>query len=192
MINGHKRHLRLLFAKEFLKHPFLLGSVVPSSRFLVERLLRQVDWPSSRVLVEYGPGVGTFTGEILRRMRSDAKLVAIEASEEFVRDLRGGYTDPRLEVVHGSAAEVRDVLGTLGLDAADAIISGIPLSTLRRQQREKILWESKLALRPGGRFLVYQFSGKVGADLERIFGEVRRDMEPLNILPAKIFSATAA
>ncbi len=192
MINGHKRHLRLLFAKEFLKHPFLLGSVVPSSRFLVERLLRQVDWPSSRVLVESGPGVGTFTGEILRRMRSDAKLVAIEASEEFVRDLRGGYTDRRLEVVHGSAAEVRDVLGTFGLDAADAIISGIPLSTLRRQQREKILWESKLALRPGGRFLVYQFSGKVGADLERIFGEVRRDMEPLNILPAKIFSATAA
>ncbi len=192
MIASRKLYSRLLFTREFLKHPFLLGSVVPSSRFLVARLLRQVDWEGARVVVEYGPGVGTFTAEILRRMRDDASLVAIEASAEFVRDLRRSYPDPRLRVVHGSAAEVCSVLANLGLDGADAIISGIPFSTLRRHQREKILWESKRALRPGGCFLVYQFSGKVGADLERIFGDVERDVEPLNILPARIFSARGA
>jgi phospholipid N-methyltransferase len=189
MINGHKRHSRLLFAREFLKHPIRLGSVVPSSRFLVDRLLRQVDWPATRVLVEYGPGVGTFTAEILRRLRPDATLVAIEASREFVGELRHSYPDRRLAVVHNSAAEVRCVLDELQLDAADVIVSGIPFSTLRHQERERILSESKLALRPGGRFLAYQFSGKLRADLERIFGDVERDLEPLNILPARIFSA---
>jgi phospholipid N-methyltransferase len=189
MINHQKRHSRLLFAREFLKHPILLGSVVPSSRFLVDRLLRQVDWPATRVLVEYGPGIGTFTAEILRRLRPDARLVAIEASREFVRDLRHNCPDPRLAVVHNSVAEVRRVLDELQLEAADVIVSGIPFSTLRRHDRERILRASKLALRPGGRFLAYQFSGKLRADLERVFGPVERDLEPLNVLPARIFSA---
>ena len=189
MINGHKHHSRLLFAREFLKHPILLGSMVPSSRFLVDRLLRQVDWPATRVLVEYGPGVGTFTAEILRRLRPDATLVAIEASPEFVRDLRRSYSDRRLAIVYNSAAEVRGILDALELQSADVIVSGIPFSTIRSQERERILRQSKLALRPGGRFLAYQFSGKLRADLERVFGPVERDLEPLNVLPARIFSA---
>lgn len=189
MINGHKPHSRLLFAREFLKHPILLGSVVPSSRFLVDRMLRQVDWPATHVLVEYGPGVGTFTAEILRRLRPDATLVAIEASQEFVRYLRRGYSDRRLQVVHGSAAEVREVLQRLGWEAADVIISGLPFNAMRRQQRERILFESKRALRPGGRFIAFQYGGRLAADLEHIFGDVERDLEPLNVLPARIFSA---
>lgn len=186
--NGKKRS-RLLFAREFLKHPILLGSALPSSRFLVQRLLRQVDWPRTRVLVEYGPGVGTFTGEILNRLRPDAKLVAIEMSSDFVDYLRREHRDPRLAVMHGSAAEVRQVLWKLHLGHADAIISGIPFSTISPRERERILIESKRALRPGGRFLVYQFTSTVQRDLERVFGPTERDREPLNILPATIFTA---
>lgn len=180
---------RLLFAREFLKHPVLLGSALPSSRFLVERILRQVDWANARVVVEYGPGVGTFTSQILERMRPDAILIAIEASPEFVRHLQTALPDPRLKLVHGSAAEVRKVLRESGIEAADAIISGIPYSTISKGERERILVESKRALRPGGRFLVYQFTSAVARDLERVFGEFERDREPLNILPATIFSA---
>jgi phospholipid N-methyltransferase len=88
MINDRKRNSRLLFAREFLKHPILLGSFVPSSRFLVHRLLRQVDWAEARTVIEYGPGVGAFTAEILKRMRHGATLVAIETSAELVTDLR--------------------------------------------------------------------------------------------------------
>jgi phospholipid N-methyltransferase len=189
MINSYRRYSRLLFAREFLKHPLQLGAVIPSSRFLVGRMLRQVDWPSSQVLVEYGPGVGTFTTEILRSIRQDAALLAIEASDEFVRHLRRSYSDPRLHVVHGSAAEVRQVLQRLSWAAADVIISGIPFNAMRRPQRERILSETKQALRPGGRFVAFQYSGTLAADLERIFGEVERDLEPLNVFPARIFRA---
>lgn len=186
--NGKKRS-RLLFAREFLKHPILLGSALPSSRFLVQRLLRQVDWPRTRVLVEYGPGVGTFTGEILNRLRLDAQLVAIEMSADFVEYLRREHRDPRLVVVKGSAADVRRILRERQLGHADAIISGIPFSTIPQRERERILVESKRALHPGGRFLVYQFTSTVQRDLERVFGPTERDREPLNILPATIFTA---
>ena len=74
----------LLFGRNFIKHPRDLGSLIPSSRFLVNHLLAQVDWPQARVFLEYGPGVGTFTTEILRRMRPDAVLVAMETNGDFV------------------------------------------------------------------------------------------------------------
>ena len=78
----------LLFASNFLRHPNMLGSIIPSSRFLVDLVLEPIDWGRARVIVEYGPGIGTFTGEILRRMRSDARLVAIETNRDFVRFLQ--------------------------------------------------------------------------------------------------------
>ena len=56
----------------------MLGSLIPSSRFLVNDVLNQVDWDKARVIVEYGPGVGTITQEILKRMRPDAVLLALE------------------------------------------------------------------------------------------------------------------
>src|SRR6476661_3144338 len=49
----------LLFARNFLQHPMMLGSLIPSSRFLISRLLSKVDWSRARTIVEYGPGVGT-------------------------------------------------------------------------------------------------------------------------------------
>jgi phospholipid N-methyltransferase len=78
----------LLFARNFFRHPRMLGSLVPSSPFLIKRVLRRIDWGTARVIVEYGAGVGTFTSEILRRMRPDAILIAFETNDDFVRYLR--------------------------------------------------------------------------------------------------------
>lgn len=177
----------LLFASNFLKYPAMLGSVIPSSRFLIEEVLDQVDWVRARVLVEYGPGVGNFTEQILRRMKPDATLLALETNPEFVRFLGESFADPRLQVVHGSAADVDRILRQRGLDKADYIISGIPFSTMPPALRESILKTTHGVLDPTGAFLVYQFSARVLPDLRRIFGRVERSFEPFNILPAQMF-----
>lgn len=176
-----------LFAKNFFRHPRMLGSIIPSSRFLTRRLLREVDWGRARVLVEYGPGVGTFTGEILRRMRPDATLIVLETNPDFVRFLRSTFSDARLQVVHGSAGEVERVLMEHGHEQADYVISGIPFSTIPEAEREAILRSTRSVLRPKGAFLVYQFSPKVLPDLQRVFSRVTREFEPLNVLPAQLF-----
>jgi phospholipid N-methyltransferase len=181
---------RLLFARNFLRFPTMLGSVIPSSRFLVNDLLNQVDWEKARVIVEYGPGVGTITQEILKRMRADAVLVAIELNEEFVAFLREEISDPRLRAVHGSACEVRHVLSGLGQHSADYIISGIPYSTIPDPVRREILDQSRLLLQPEGALLVYQFTGTVLPYLKSSFGSVRQNFQFLNILPARIFYCT--
>jgi phospholipid N-methyltransferase len=181
---------RFLFARNFFKFPTMLGSVIPSSRFLVNDVLNQVNWDRARVIVEYGPGVGTITQEILKRMRSDAVLVAIELNEEFVTFLHEEIDDPRLHAIHASACDVRNVLCKLGLPHADYIISGIPYSTLPDPVRREILQESKLLLQPEGALLVYQFTGTVLPYLKSSFGSVQQNFQFLNILPARIFYCT--
>jgi phospholipid N-methyltransferase len=177
----------LLFARNFFRHPRMLGSIVPSSRFLIRGLLHPVDWNRARVIVEYGPGVGVITAEVLRRMRPDALLIAIEMNPDFVSYLRGALTDTRLRVVEGSAEWVDEILGRFGRQQADYIISGIPFSTIPAPLRERILRKTRAVLAPGGAFLVYQFSTRVLEDLKRIFGYVGRKFEPLNLLPAHLF-----
>ena len=169
----------------------MLGSIIPSSRFLVKQVLQAIDWERARVIVEYGPGVGTFTGEILRRMRSDARLIAIETNRDFVRFLRRSLPDARLQVVHDSAAQVRAVLEQLGLPAADYIISGIPLGSMPEPVRANIVGESRAALAPGGAFLVYQFTARALPALRRTFGDVRRSFELYNLPPAQLFVCAA-
>jgi phospholipid N-methyltransferase len=120
----------LLFASNFLRHPNMLGSIVPSSRFLVNQVLAPVEWERARVIVEYGPGVGTFTGEILRRMAARARLVAIETNRDFVRHLRRTLPDARLHVAHDSAAQVQAVLDRLALPAPRYIFSVFPLGIM--------------------------------------------------------------
>jgi phospholipid N-methyltransferase len=177
----------LLFGRNFIKHPRMLGSLIPSSRFLVKHLLNQVDWTRARVLLEYGPGVGTFTTEILRRMRADAVLVALETNTDFVRFLRRRLRDDRLHVVHGSAADADAVLADLDLSRADYVISGIPYTTMPPHLRDIILHKTHSVLNPDGAFLVYQFTRAVLPYLQQVFGSVYQDFEPLNVMPARLF-----
>ncbi len=188
--NGHQRRLRngrWLFASNFFKHPGMLGSIIPSSRFLVERLLSPMDWSRARVVVEYGPGVGTVTRALLDRMPADGRLLAIELNADFADYLRREIRDPRLTVVQGSAADLGAELDRLGWPAADYAVSGIPFSTMPEGIRDSILRATREHLQPDGEFLVFQFSDRVRRHLERTFPEVRREFELLNFLPAHCY-----
>jgi phospholipid N-methyltransferase len=180
----------LLFAKNFLQHPKMLGSLIPSSRFLVDRLLSKIDWGRARTIVEYGPGVGTITANILERMSPDARLIVFEMNRDFVRYLRRAFPDARLHVVHGSAETVGRELARLELEGADYIISGIPYTTMPEQLRGRIMRESREALNPGGAVLVYQFTRAVLPYLRTYFNQVYQDFELFNILPARLYYCT--
>ncbi len=56
-----------MFLKGFMKHPVMVGSIVPSSGKLIRKMLGPVDWQNTKLFVEYGPGVGTFCPHILER-----------------------------------------------------------------------------------------------------------------------------
>lgn len=189
-LTDHERPLSpnlALFAWNFLRHPRKVGWLLPSSRFLVNEVLKEVNWDRAKVIVEYGPGVGSFTTRVLERMRPDARLIAFEINADFVGYLRRTIRDPRLVLVEESATEVEQVLVRFGYERADYVISGIPFRTLSHPLRDTIVRTTHRVLRSDGGFLVYQFSDAVRPYLERVFRQVSRDIELLNILPARLF-----
>jgi len=179
-----------LFARNFFKFPSMIGSIVPSSRFLVKDLMAQMNWQRAHVVVEFGPGVGTITKELLLRMRQDAVLVVIEVNGDFVQYLRNTICDSRLRIVQGSAAHVREILSSQGLSGADYIISSLPYSLMTDAARQEIVTESRRALHPQGSLLVFQYSRLLLPCLKSTFSSVRLKFQLWNILPANIFHCT--
>ncbi|KAK0337438.1 MAG: methyltransferase domain-containing protein [Pseudomonadota bacterium] len=178
-----------MFFRQFMKHPGMIGSVIPSSSQLVARSLDGVDWARTRLFVEYGPGVGTFTQAILDRMHPDAILLAIDLNLDFVAYLEDAIDDPRLRVVHGSAADVRRFVKEAGYQKADYVLSGLPFSTLPAGVGETICEETRAVLRPGGSFIIYQYSRYVRRLIDPLFGQVSDEVEWRNIPPCRLFRA---
>jgi phospholipid N-methyltransferase len=176
-----------LFLKNFLRHPLMLGSAIPSSRYLISRVLDNLDWSAIRTAVEYGPGVGTFTRPILDRLAPHAKLLAIELNADFAELLRADVADPRLKIAHGSCEEVTRWMQAHQLRPAEFILSGIPYTVLPSQLRLNILSATHEALSTDGVFVVYQYTRAVLPDLQKVFARIDEDFEPLNILPARVF-----
>ncbi len=179
-----------MFFRGFLKHPVMVGSVIPSSRQLIDKMLAPVDWANCKLFVEYGPGVGTFTQHVLERLAPDATLLTIDTNSEFTEFLNSKFTDSRLEAVTGSAADVRQIMADRGFAEADYILSGLPFSTLPPGLGPKIAEQTAVALRPGGAFLVYQFSPKVRQFISPYFNRIEKGFEWLNIPPATLFWAS--
>lgn len=176
-----------VFAKGFIKHPVMVGSIIPSSDITVKKMLEPVNWDECNLFVEYGPGVGTFCRPVLERMKPDATLVVIDLNPDFIDYLSKTIRDSRFYPIHGSAADVRTIIRDLGHDHADYILSGLPFSTLPDQLGPKIAKETYDALRPGGAFLVYQFVKKARDFMAPHFDHIDNGYSLWNILPCHLF-----
>ena len=173
-----------------------IASVTPTSPFGVKRICRKINFDKARVIVEYGPGGGVITKKLLARMHKEAVLIAIEANSDFVRALKKDILDPRFHLFHASAEDVLSVLNQLGFSQADYIISGIPFSLFPMDMKDRILSNTRQALGPSGKFLVYQFflSLSHGAsDIKNKLAEhmqlEKAEFELLNVPPLRIYAA---
>ncbi|MBX3443818.1 MAG: methyltransferase domain-containing protein [Planctomyces sp.] len=185
MAHGHV----LPFLSTFLQHPRELGTFLPSSRHLEARLVRNAAVETAATVVELGPGTGGTTQALLRAMPEDSRLVAIEVCPKLTRVLRE-IDDPRLIVHQGGADELHDVLDDLSIESVDAVVSGIPFSTIPRTTARLILRASRSRLKPGGRFVAYQWSRAVTRLAKEFFGTPTSEFELRNFPPLRVYRWT--
>ena len=178
---------RWQFLRGFFKHPVMVGSIIPSSRRTIDKMLAKVDWSATRLFVEYGPGVGTFTRPILERMGPDATLIAIDTNSDFIDYLKADIDDERLVAVTGSAADVEKIIAAHGFDHADYVVSGLPFSTLPPGVGDAIGAATGRVIRPGGAFLVYQFRSKVRQFMDPYFERIEPGFEWINVPPVTLY-----
>ena len=186
------RFMRLMgpwgvFLQGFIEHPVMVGSIIPSSRFTIQKMLAPVNWAECKLFVEYGPGVGTFCRPVLERLPRDGTLIVIDTNPLYIDYLRATIADSRFKPVLGSAVDVEEIVRAHGFDHADYVLSGLPFSTLPDGVGPAIAAATHRVLRPGGAFLVYQFSAKARDFMARHFARIDQGFELLNVLPCKLF-----
>lgn len=154
--------MSVLFFKRFLKRPWQIASIVPSSRALVERVASKIDFKRACVIAEYGPGEGVHSRELAQRMRPDAQLLLFELDPAFSRDLARQFArDRRVHVINANAATIGGELARRGIAYCDYIISGIPFSILEIEKKRDLLRQTHDALAPDGEFIIYQVTNEL-------------------------------
>ncbi len=174
------------FIKEFLKKGEKVGSVTPSSKFLVKKMLAPINFDEVLFIVELGPGTGKITEAILERMRPDARLMVFELNQEFCAKLED-LKDERLIVVNDSAESMRAHLQEVNVEKVDCIISSLPFTILPDEVVEKIMAEVTTCLKNDAPFVQYQYSLNQYKNYKKLFTEVKLDFTPLNVPPAFVY-----
>lgn len=177
------------YFRVFLDDP-AVAAVTPSSKYVVDRVIKAMDLADARLVVEYGAAQGVITRRILEKLRPDAKLVAVEFNKKLYDDLVASLKDPRLVAVHGDVREIDKILASLGITGpVDAVTSGVPFSYFSSRGRHELLMKTSELLRPGGRFVPYQVTTHLIPLLKDYFSDVDTQFEVRNIPPHFVFTA---
>jgi len=179
----------LAYIKNFIRDRDV-AAITPSSKFLVKRVCKWIDFDTPRRIVEYGPGTGVFSKYLLENMHDDSELIMIEGNASFVQSLRAYCEgDERAVVVHDRAENVRQIMDTHGVERADYVLSGIPFSFLDEDVKHELISRTRDVLTSDGKFLVYQNYNHMEKPLRRHFDSVTREYEILNLPPMFAYEA---
>lgn len=184
----------LKFLSEFIIHPGSVGAVWSSSRHLRRKMLEWIDWENARVIIEYGPGTGVFTDQILTSRRPDAKFFAIEINPAFTQLLRQRF--PSLQIYQDSVQHVQDICRMEGVDQVDVVISGLPWALIPDHAQDCYLNATLKVLKPQGQFVTFAYlTGLVLPEAKRFriklnqrFTDVKKsEVSWLNVPPAFVY-----
>lgn len=149
----------LQFLKQYIKDPRHIGAVAPSSKRLARSMMQPIDFQSASCIVEFGPGTGVFTDELLRRRKKGTVLILIEQNKDFCRMLKKRYQGQKnLAIVHGSAEQAVSILHKYGYTHADYIVSGLPFTSLPKEVSVRIFRAAKQVIGSEGKFITFQYT----------------------------------
>jgi len=178
---------KILFFSAFLRYPKEIGSVIPSSKYLKEGIIKNIDFKNARYIAEYGPGTGCITVEILKRARKDAKILCFEINKKFCAYLRRKIRDERLIIINDSAENIKKYLKKFGIPKIDYIVSSLPFSFIPDEKKYIIIEETKNILNNNGKFVLYQNLNRLKRHLCNYFPNISIKFVPLNIPPSFIY-----
>lgn len=201
------RRARAAFVREFLRDPSSTASVIPSSRKLTERMLDGINLPACRAIVEFGPGSGVMTREMLDRLPAGwtlaeggvGRFIAVEFNQRMAKLL--AREQPRIIVAPESAADIEMICNRHGVAPGqlDAVISGLGWASFPPELTTQILEATARMLRPGGHFRTFAYhiglfkknAWHLRSELRRLFPHVQTSRGVwANLPPAFVYRCT--
>lgn len=176
------------FLKQFFKEHKVVGAMSPSSKFLGEKMLKNVDFENSDLLIELGPGTGVFTELILERLKPNSRLLVFELNDHFYSNLKHKIKDKRVQLIHDSAENIAQYLSEDEKGKIDVIISSLPLAIFDPELRTSVLDRSHEVLKNNGTFVQFQYSLQAKGMLKNKFSKVDIQFSLMNFPPAFVYN----
>jgi len=159
MAGGAARNMKaesqLLF-RLWLKNPLKIGAVTVSSPELARAMARQI--PHGALMgyvVELGGGTGAVTRAILDAGVAPANLIVVERDPTLHRLLTQRYPDVR--VILGDACDLRRLMAETGISDIKAIVSSLPLLSMKKAVQYRIGAAAFDVLAPGAPFIQFTY-----------------------------------
>ena len=178
---------KIQFIKESLKSLQEVGTVLPSSKSVVDKMVDPIKFDKDIIIVELGSGTGVITKEILSRMSKKSKLICFETNSSFYKDLKEKFKD-NIYLINDSAENMEQHIEQLNIKKIDYIVSSVPLLTLPKQTTNKILLVSSKILDTNRKFIQLQYSKLLDKRLEKYFNKIDVNFTPKNYLPSFIYT----
>ncbi len=152
--------------------------MAPSSHRLAREITAPIPERGDPVVVELGPGTGSFTRVIQERLKGRGRHVAVELNPRFTAWLRSRY--PEVDVVEADAATLPALLAERGIAQVDVVISGLPWAAFPQKTQDAIMRGVTQVLSPHATFTTFAYiharwtppARRFHARLERAFEEV--------------------
>ena len=178
------------FFQRFWKEKKMVGAISPSSTFLTNKMLENINFEKTRVLVEIGPGTGVFTKKVLSRMQPDSVFLVFELNTDFFQELQTKIVDKRVVFINDSAEKLQEYLDQFNISKVDAIISSLPLSNFYQRLTLKLLRTFQSCLSDTGKYIQFQYSLKQRKELKHVFSKVKITFTLWNIPTAFVYTCS--
>jgi phosphatidylethanolamine/phosphatidyl-N-methylethanolamine N-methyltransferase len=177
-----------LFFKRWLANPLQMGSIVPSSRALCERIAAAVRRAPDEYVLELGAGTGVVSRALIEHGVPAEKLVVVEIVPEMANHLRSAL--PGVNVICGDAFELSRAIPEAWVGRIGTSICGIPLVLLPIEQQRRFVAAVE-SVAPGRGFLLYTYCITSPLPYRELALEAERvAWTPLNFPPASVWRYT--
>ncbi|NMO49811.1 methyltransferase domain-containing protein [Actinoplanes sp. TBRC 11911] len=140
---------------EFVRHPREVGAVAPSGTTLTAQAVAPIPRTGDPVVVELGPGTGSFTAAIQRRLAGRGRHIAVEINPRMADLLARRF--PGVEVITADAVRLDELLAEHGAQHADVIVSGLPWSVFPQARQRDVLDAAVRSLAVDGAFTTFAY-----------------------------------
>ncbi|MBW8618937.1 MAG: methyltransferase [Hyphomicrobiales bacterium] len=145
----------LRFIATATRYPLKMGAIWPSSPELAKAMADQVDPQIGGPIIELGSGTGSITKALIERGIDESRLILIESHPHFFSDLCARY--PKAQCFCEDAFALQKIAERNDFPKVAAIISGLPLRTQSKTQRQNLVRTGLRLLKPEAPFIQFSY-----------------------------------
>jgi phosphatidylethanolamine/phosphatidyl-N-methylethanolamine N-methyltransferase len=174
-----------MFFRRWLANPLQMGSIVPSSEALCERVARQIRRAPDEGVVELGGGTGVISRALIRAGVPAERLFVVEIVPDMAAHLRA--TLPGVHVIEGDARRLATLVPRHWHGRIGSVVCGIPLVLLPLAEQRRFI-DAIEEVAPGRGFLLYSYCVTSPLSCRKLALAARREAwTPLNFPPASVW-----